>query len=147
MKRTYALDVHLENTVLAFLVGCTEKVTRPNEQMHLIHKQDVNPHTQVYVGEWHLLHQELKVSSGVNSACALQGVKASDIVQALLKMRLHVDGSTTSAVVVDYNCKGVITPAVTSLEAVYVACRYVLKKKVLKQHKELPFKIKAVKSL
>lgn len=141
-KNIYALNVHLENTVRAFLSGFKSKVTKPWEEKHIIHMQSIGDHAAVYVAEYNAMLCTLSLSSDVRSACALQGVKAQDILNTLLKLRSTDDltGKQYPAITVDYNPpsgKYPFSPAVTTLEAVYTACRIVLKQKVMREYAEL----------
>ena len=131
--RKYALDVKLENTVKAFLGGFTSKVKEPSKEYALIHMQSVDPLTAVHVGTYNVLHDEITLSSSVNSACALQGVKAKDILDNLMRMRLvsEDDGKQYPAVTVDKHAKSIYSPAVTSLEAVYLAARFTIKNSIV----------------
>lgn len=141
-KNRAVLNVHLENTVRAFLSGFTSKITKPYQENHLIHMQSVGEHRAVYVGTYNALLTTIDLDSDVRSACALQGVKAQDILNTLLKLRSVDDltGKQYPAITVDYNPPSgqyPFSPAVTTLEAVYTACRIVLKQKVMREYAEL----------
>lgn len=133
---SYALDVKLENTVRAFLAGFLNPVKSPSTELALLDMQSVDQHTQVLIGTYHVLSTDIDLRSDVRSACALQGVKAQDILDALLKMRLEVDGNSYPVVTVDRKT-AMTSPAVCSLEAVYIACKYVLQMNVLRDYKLL----------
>lgn len=138
-KNLYALNVHLENTVRAFLSGFKSKVTEPWKEKHIIHMQSIGENAAVYVGSYNALLATIDLSSDVRSACALQGVKAQDILNTLLKLRSTDDltGKKYPAITVDYNPPSgqyPFSPAVTTLEAVYTACRIVLKQRVLRDY-------------
>jgi hypothetical protein len=134
----YTMNVKQENTVRAFLSGFTSKVQAPYKEYHLIHMQGVQPHTPVKVANYNLLTQEFSIDSDIKSAVILAGgVKAVDILEALLKMRTTDDltGDVFPAVTIDQAPE--VYPysvAVCSLEAVYIAVSYVLKIKCLKDY-------------
>jgi len=132
----YALNVRLENLVRAYLSGFLRPVKEPSKEKHLRDTQGVDPHSAVMVGTYHVLSTDILISSTIRSACALQGVKAQDILDALLKMRLVVDGEDYPVVTVDKK-SGMTSPAVCSLEAVYVACQYVLDVKCQRDYKDI----------
>ena len=142
MKKSYVLNVKLEHTVRALLSGFTTGLVDPNNTRALIHNANINPLAAVHVGTYHAISEEIDIASDIKSACALQGVKAQDILDALLKMRMvdTITGKKYPAVDVDKNPPSGHYPyssAVTSLEAVYTACSYVLHKKTLREHKAL----------
>lgn len=137
--RRYALDVKLENTVKAFLGGFTSKVKEPSKEYALIHMQSVDPLTAVNVGTYNILHDEITIRSDIRSACALQGVKAQYILDNLMRMRLvsDDDGKQYPAVTVDKHGKSIYSPAVTSLEAVYLAVRFTIKNSIVMRNEAL----------
>lgn len=124
----YALNVRLENLVRAYLSGFLRPVKEPAKEKHLRDTQGVDPHTQVLIGTYHALSTDIMISSEIRSACALQGVKAQDVLDALLKMDLIVDDVRYPVVCVDKKLFPT-SPAVCSLEALYIACQYVLDEK------------------
>ena len=133
---SYALNVKLENVVRAYLAGFTRPVKEPGKERHLMDTQGISQHDQVFVGTYHVLSTDILIDSTIRSACALQGVKAQDILDTLLKMRLEVDGESYPVVTVDKK-SGMTSPAVCSLEAVYVACQYVLDVKCQRDYKDI----------
>lgn len=134
---SYALNVKLENVVRAFLAGFLNPVKEPAKEIHLRDMQSVDPHTAVMVGTYHVLSTEIDLRSDVRSACALQGVKAQDILDALLCMRLVDDDGVNHPVVVVDKKSGMTSPAVCSLEAVYVAVQHVLHENCMRNYKQL----------
>lgn len=145
----YALNVKLENTVRAFLAGFLNPVKEPGKEFHLRDMQSVDPHVGVMVGEYHVLSTEIDIRSDVRSACALQGVKAQDILDALLSMRLVADNGKEYPVVTVDKVTAMTSPAVCSLEAVYIACQHVIHQNCLRDYRRLldakQFKTKAKK--
>lgn len=139
MKKQYALDVKLENVVKAYLGGFTSKVNEPSKEIAMLHMQSISPMTAVNVGTYNILYDTVTLRSDVVSACALQGVKATDILDALLRMRLVLedDSEQYAAVTVDKHGKSIYSPAVTSLEAVYVAARIVIKETIVQRYNEI----------
>lgn len=132
----YALNVRLENLVRAYIAGFARPVKEPGKERHLRDIQGVDPHAQVLVGTYHVLSTDILISSTIRSACALQGVKAQDVLDALLQMRLVVDGEDYPVVTVDKKLFPT-SPAVCSLEAVYIACQYVLDVKCQRDYKAI----------
>jgi hypothetical protein len=127
-KSGYSMDVGLEKVVVAFLSGFTPQSINAGSRA-ILHNREIGPLYPVYVGTYHVISAEIELDSDIKSAVALQGVKAQDILNALLVMR-HID-TDVPVVVVDKH-KGTTSPAVCALEAVYEACRYVLLEKILR---------------
>jgi len=132
---TYSLNVKLENTVRAFLSGFTSKIKEPSKEYHLLHMQGIEATTPVRIGAYNCLTEEFHIDSDIKSAVILAGgIKAKDILDALLKMRVidELDGMEYPAVTVDLDPPTYPhSQGVASLESVYMACRYVLKVKCL----------------
>ena len=135
------LDIGLENVVVAFLSGIKPPMSAASTAL----RDRVEGITPVAIGRYHTLSTDMLIDSDIVSACALQGIKAKDIVDCLLRMRMEgTDGALHSVVVVDMH-KGIISPAVSTLDAVYNACRYVLKRKIVRNALANKPKPKAVK--
>lgn len=133
----YALNVRLENLVRAYLSGFLRPVKEPGKEYHLRDMQSVDQHAPVMVGTYHVLSTDILISSTIRSACALQGVKAQDILDALLKMRIIGDDGMQYPVITVDKKSTMTSPAVCSLEALYIACQYVLDQKCLRDYQAI----------
>ena len=125
------VDLGLENLVQAFLLGIQPRITVGN---YIPVEHRVDPYTDVYVGEYNYLHHEFTVDSSTKSACAIHGVKAQDILDTVLHLKLKdEDGASNPVAVVGAMRPLKVTGAVvTTLEAVYIACYHVLKEKIMR---------------
>jgi len=128
-KNNNPLFIGLENVVIAFLGGIQPAIRDANAPAL---RDKVDCTQAVCVGTYHTLSTDILIDSDVVTACALQGVKAKDIVDALLKMRFtDLEGVQHAVVTADVH-KGIESPAIATLDAVYVACRHVLHSKILR---------------